>query len=67
MVIHAGAVTNNLDSLLCTEAAPTGNGSYVRAEGFQLFNPNAATVTNGALNAQALFDNSEFRDVVVAP
>ena len=27
MVIHGGLATNNLDSLLCTEASPTGNGS----------------------------------------
>ncbi len=66
MVIHGGAVTNNLDSLLCTEAAPNGNGSYVRAEGFQLFNPNAATVANGTLNVQATFDDSDFRNITVA-
>jgi len=66
MVIHAGAVTNNLDSLLCTEAAPTGNGSYVRAEGFQLANYNAATMANGTMNIQATFDDSDFRDITVA-
>src|SRR5207249_2740820 len=66
MVIHAGAATNNLDSLLCTEAAPNGNGSYVRAEGFQLYNFNGATMANGAMNVQATFDDSEFRDIVVA-
>ncbi len=66
MVIHAGANTNNLDSLYCTEAAPTGNGSYIRAEGFQLFNPNGATMVNGAMNVQALFDDSEFKNIVVA-
>ena len=66
MVIHAGAITNNLDSLYCTEAAPTGNGSYIRAEGFQLSNPNGATMVNGAMNVQALFDDSEFKNIVVA-
>ncbi len=66
MVIHAGANTNNLDSLYCTEAAPTGNGSYIRAEGFLLSNPNTATMANGAMNVQATFDDSEFRDIVVA-
>jgi len=66
MVIHGGANTNNLDSLYCTEAAPVGNGSYVRAEGFLLYNPNGATMTNGAMNVQATFDDSEFRDVTVA-
>ncbi len=66
MVIHGGANTNNLDSLYCTEAAPVGNGSYVRAEGFLLYNPNGATMANGAMNVQATFDDSEFRDVTVA-
>ncbi len=66
MVIHGGAVTNNLDSLLCTESSPTGNGSYVRAENFQLYNPNNATLVNGALNVQAVFDDSDFRNITVA-
>ncbi len=66
MVVAAGAVSNNMDSLLCTEAAPTGNGSYVRAEGFQLANYNGATVANGTLNVQATFDDSDFRDITVA-
>ncbi len=66
MVIHAGAVTNNLDSLYCTEPSPNGNGSYIRAEGFQLYNPNTATMVNGAMNVTALFDDSEFKNIVVA-
>jgi hypothetical protein len=66
MVIHAGVNTNNLDSLYCTEAAPNGNGSYIRAEGFQLFNTNGATMANGLMNVQALFDGSEFKNLVVA-
>jgi len=66
MRIHGGLNTNNLDSLYCTEAAPTGNGSYIRAEGFQLYNPNTATMANGAMNVQAIFDDSDFHDIVVA-
>jgi hypothetical protein len=66
MVINAGAGTNNLDSMYCTEASPTGMGSYIRAEGFQLYNPNGATMANGAMNVQAIFDNSSWTNITVA-
>jgi hypothetical protein len=66
MIIHGGLASNNLDSIYCTEASPSGNGSYIRAEGFQIFNPNGATMANGAANIQALFDDSDIHDIVVA-
>jgi hypothetical protein len=66
MVIHGGLASNNLDSLYCTETSPIGSGSYIRAEGFQIYNPNGATMANGAMNVQATFDGSDFTNITVA-
>jgi hypothetical protein len=65
--VRAQASTN-VDSLYCTEANPSGGGSYVRAEGFFLHNPlsGPGTMQRAALVAQSLYDGSYFGNINVS-
>lgn len=53
-------------SLFTTEPNPLGAGQYVRVEGFTLYNPSGATISDAALVARNLYDNSAFRNITVA-
>lgn len=60
------APTANVVALITTEPNPIGGGQYVRVEGFTLYNPSGATISDAALVARNLYDNSAFRNITVA-
>lgn len=66
VMLITGSASANLNSFYCTDPSPVGGGSYVRAEGFQLYNPNGSTVSTALMNVQKVFDNSVFRGITVA-
>jgi hypothetical protein len=66
LVIEPNNSSTNLRALYCTDLTPAGNGSYIRAEGFQLYNPVGATLTQAAMDVEWTFDNSDFENITVA-
>ena len=59
--------TTNMDSLVCTDTAPPGSGSYVEMSSFGL-NYNGQTgakFTSGLLHISKLYDGSQIGDIVV--
>lgn len=57
----------NMDSLVCTDTNPSGNGSYVEMSGFGI-NYNGltgATFSHGLLHVSHLFDGSAMIDMIV--
>jgi len=58
--------TTNMDSLVCTDTAPIGGGSYVQIGGFGINDTQtSATFVNGLLHISNLYDGSEVYDLVV--
>src|ERR1039458_2132801 len=55
LVIEPNNSSTNLRALYCTDLTPAGNGSYIRAEGFQLYNPVGATLTQAAMDLEHSF------------
>ena len=66
LVIVPNSSATNVRALYCTDFAPTGNGSYVRAEGFQLYNAVGATLVKGAMDVESTYDNSSFENITIA-
>jgi hypothetical protein len=66
VMLITGSASANLNSFYCTDPSPVGGGSYVRAEGFQLYNPNGSTVSAALMNVQKVYDNSVFRGITIA-
>jgi hypothetical protein len=69
MILAPYNSSTNMDSLYCTDPAPTGSGgNYVRARGFAAFESYGATGTgtfaNGAVHVQHMFDESSFSYIV---
>jgi hypothetical protein len=62
----AGAPGQKLDSLYCTDGTPLRGGSYVRAEGFQIYNPSGTFMNSAAMTVQFTFDNSTFKEISIA-
>jgi len=66
MEVLAGA-EKHMGAMYCTDDAPLGGGSYVRAEGIVFYNPNRAIFSKGgAVLVQKTYDNSTFRNLTVA-
>lgn len=66
LIEPAGTAGQTMNSLYCTDSAPLGGGSYVRAEGFELYNPFGTTMNAAAMVVQFTFDNSTFKDITIA-
>jgi hypothetical protein len=66
LVVEPNGASTNLRALYCTDPAPTGLGSYIRAEGFQLYNPVGATLAVAAMDVEWTYDNSNFENITVA-
>lgn len=66
LIEPAGIPGQTINSLYCTDSTPLGGGSYVRAEGFELYNPFGTAMTAAAMVVQFTFDNSTFKDITIA-
>lgn len=66
LVVEPNGASTNLRALYCTDPAPTGLGSYIRAEGFQLYNPVGATMAVAAMDVEWTYDNSAFENITIA-
>jgi hypothetical protein len=65
-MIIKGAASANVDSFYRTDEAPGEGGSYIRAEGFQLFDVNNSTISTAIANVQHLYDNSMLSNINVS-
>lgn len=66
-ITHSGVFqvsgSTSMGSVICS----AGNApSYISVQGAQIYNPNGATLTNGAVYAYNLLDLSEFRDLMIS-
>jgi hypothetical protein len=57
--------SNTMEALLCTDASPIGNGSYVKISGVSTYNMIPATMSKGQIHIYKLFDSAQLNDVLV--
>src|SRR5260221_2813085 len=63
-MLHGGLASNNLSAIYCLGSS--GNSIYYRADNIQIYNPNGATVANGAAYFNGADDNSNWSNFTVA-
>lgn len=65
-IVSAGTSGQTMNSLYCTDDEPATNGSYIRAEGFGIYNPSGTPMASAAMTVQFTWDNSTFKEITIA-
>jgi hypothetical protein len=61
LLIEPASSSTSVSSYYCQDTSPTGGGSYISADGFEIYNPAIAAATSGvAFKVYANFDNASY-------
>jgi hypothetical protein len=61
LLIQPSSGSTSVSAYYCQDTSPTGGGSYISADGFEIYNPAVAAATSGsAMKIFANFDNANY-------